>query len=149
MGTFPGRSVAAVSGFLDRCERRGLKVEMGSTGCSVRLRPPEGSKPLSVAWIFPPAVTGWMSLTGIAIGCERSLLSPDSPFGPAFQPYLEVVSSLPGLGEELSGYVAAVEVRTDRTADQLPTLSERIVELTERVEECCKEPSTADASLEP
>lgn len=129
-----GGAGGAVSTFLSQCERQGLSVLFGDTGCSVRMKLPDRSKPSSVAWLFPPGVTGWMGLTGITVGCERAMLSPDEPLAPAFQDYLEAISRLPGAQAGDKGYVATFEIPAERAAEQLPIILERIAELRDRVE---------------
>ena len=58
----------AASRILDAAEESGAMLSWGSTGVSIRVRCSAWKWPVSVAWLFPPEVSGWMGLTNISFG---------------------------------------------------------------------------------
>jgi len=137
LASYPATARDALDRFFAQCERQDLKLKMGDNGCSVRMRLPDGSKTISAAWVYPPGAVGWMNLRGIAVGCDRSLLT-EEPFAAAFQEYFDGVSRLRGAVPQPSGYVAGVELPAENAADQLSAVVARIAELRERLEEIDK-----------
>ncbi|MGH0028817.1 MAG: hypothetical protein ACQGVC_03435 [Myxococcota bacterium] len=92
----------------------------------------EEGKAISVAWVFPPAKTGWMGLRGIAIGCDRSLLT-EGPHPAAFQEYFDTVSRLRGAKQQETSYVAAVELPPEELEPQISLLLQSFGELRRRI----------------
>ncbi len=56
------------TGLLRTAEKAGADIAWGSTGFSVRTQCSIWQYPVSVAWVFPPTVSGWMGLSNISFG---------------------------------------------------------------------------------
>lgn len=54
----------------DYCQSLGMSHEVGSAGVSIRMRVPDRQEPVTVAWVYPPDVTGWMGLRGLNLGVD-------------------------------------------------------------------------------
>lgn len=87
----------------------GLRLPWGSAGASIRMHVSGVSKPVSVGWLFPPGVSGWMGLTDLTLGFSEGAELQKSPSAlSAFEDYASKVSELPGAElakpEWLNGY---------------------------------------------
>ena len=58
----------AAERLLDAAEESGATLFWGSSGVSIRMRCSAWKWPVTVAWLFPPSVSGWMGLTNISFG---------------------------------------------------------------------------------
>lgn len=61
---------AAVERLFETCHGLGLRFEWGTRGPSIRLLTPHKTEPISLAWAFPPGVSGWMGLRDITFGYD-------------------------------------------------------------------------------
>ena len=70
LAEFPeGATRDAARELLDRARAAGAVLAFGSSGVSIRVRCPAWQHPLvTVAWLFPPGVTGWMSMRDFTFG---------------------------------------------------------------------------------
>ena len=59
---------SAAERLLDAAQESGATLFWGSSGVSIRMRCSAWKWPVSVAWLFPPSVSGWMGLTNITFG---------------------------------------------------------------------------------
>ncbi len=74
------RSVA--KRLLDVAVESGAILAWGSSGLSIRMRCSARREPITVCWIFPPSVVGWMGFRDISFGeavCSTSWPRPGSP----------------------------------------------------------------------
>lgn len=62
---------------LTAADAAGATLYWGSTGFSIRMRSNAFRYPISVAWLYPPGVTGWNGLTDISFG--TALFGYDPP----------------------------------------------------------------------
>jgi hypothetical protein len=144
-GTEGGRARIGPAEFLDRCTEPGLRAalgaflagcqwnevapEWGSVGCSLRLRLPGISKPLSVGWLFPPGIRGWMGLTDVTLGFYRSAVAEgDSTLRPLLE-YVESVGVLEGAEPVPPDWIHAYRLPPEAAVRHLP----RVLELIERL----------------
>lgn len=65
----------------------GATLYWGSTGFSIRMRSNAFRYPISVAWLYPPGVTGWNGLTDISFG--TALFGYDPPPEEDLRTFLE------------------------------------------------------------
>ena len=64
-----GATRDAAQELLDRARAAGAVLAFGSSGVSIRVRCPAWQHPLvTVAWLFPPGVSGWMSMRDFTFG---------------------------------------------------------------------------------
>ena len=73
-----------------------LRFEWGSKGTSIRLQTPDKSEPVSVAWVFPPGVIGWMGLTGLTFGFDPAQAAGAPSAHAALDRYVEAIGAVPG-----------------------------------------------------
>ena len=59
---------AVATRLLEAAEKTGADIAWGATGFSVRVQCSIWHYPVSVAWFFPPKVSGWMGLKDISFG---------------------------------------------------------------------------------
>ncbi len=74
----------------------GLIIFWGTTGFSIRVRTSDRPEPLSIGWVFPPGVSGWMGLTDQTLGFDESSAQHTPSIAPALAEYVNVVGELPG-----------------------------------------------------
>jgi hypothetical protein len=73
----------------------GLRFEWGAKGTSIRLPVPDKTQPVSIAWAFPPNVTGWMGLTNLTFGFDATLAASPETLN-ALQTYVDGLAAIPG-----------------------------------------------------
>lgn len=78
---------------LDVCHGLGLQFSWGTAGTSIRMTSLDPPRPLSIAWLFPPGVSGWMGLTDLTLGHSEN--QEDVPR--AVEDYVDRVSKLRGV----------------------------------------------------
>jgi len=79
---------------LELCRGLGLKIPWGSAGASIRISTPDSTEPLSIGWVFPPGVSGWMGLKNLTLGIDTA----SAVKRPSAQRHLEsYISSLENL----------------------------------------------------
>jgi hypothetical protein len=62
----------SLENLLEGCRGLGFRIEKGKRGLTIRLSVQERSEPVTVAWLFPPGVTGWMGLTELNFGFDTT-----------------------------------------------------------------------------
>ena len=75
-----GRDIAArgaASQLLDAAVASGASLGWGSSGLSIRMPCSAWQRPVSVAWLFPPSVLGWMGMKNITFGA--AIFKYDTP----------------------------------------------------------------------
>lgn len=72
---------------LTAADAAGATLYWGSTGFSIRMRSNAFRYPISVAWLYPPGVTGWNGLTDISFG--TALFGYDPPPEEDLRTFLE------------------------------------------------------------
>ena len=128
---FPeGATRDAARELLDRARAAGAVLAYGSSGVSIRVRCPAWQHPLvTVAWLFPPGVSGWMSMRDFTFGAAIF-----SGYEPAPSPALsEVLRSYAGLFEaepwahDASGTgTVSWRVAPEDAAEHIGTLASRV-----------------------
>ncbi len=78
---------------LDVCHGLGLQFSWGTAGTSIRMTSLDRPKPLSIAWLFPPGISGWMGLTDLTLGYDET----QEDVRRAMEDYVDRVSNLPGV----------------------------------------------------
>ncbi len=66
----------ATARLLDIAQQSGASFSWGSSGVSVRVRCSVWPQPVSVAWLFPPSISGWMGFKNITFGQAISSYDP-------------------------------------------------------------------------
>ncbi|MBL8776748.1 MAG: hypothetical protein JNK12_12470 [Acidimicrobiales bacterium] len=52
------------------CEARGLALNWGTSGMSIRMKVPDRSEPVSIGWAFPTGTVGWYGLSDLNLGVD-------------------------------------------------------------------------------
>lgn len=87
-----------------------LKLEWGSSGVSIRLPTSDRPEPLTVAWLFPPNVSGWMGLTDLTLGIDPGSAAATPSVTSALKEYLERAGRLAGIEPTSAGSLNAFHV---------------------------------------
>lgn len=69
----------SLENLLEGCRGLGFRIGKGKRGLTIRLPVQERSEPVTVAWLFPPGVTGWMGLTELNFGFDTTNTSDKIP----------------------------------------------------------------------
>ena len=85
----------ACQGLFELCRGLGLRFEWGSRGASIRIQVLDRPQPVSVAWVFPPGVAGWMGLTHLTFGFDGAL-DADAKTLSALTSYAAQIAAVPG-----------------------------------------------------
>jgi hypothetical protein len=97
---------------LDIGNKSGAVLDWGSNGVCIRIPRSGWKKPVGVAWLFPPSVTGvinWRGLTDVSFGTTVRL-PPDTAVAPLPEADRAVYASLRRWMEEIAGYDFANDV---------------------------------------
>ena len=128
LGSGVARSVA--KRLLDAAEKSGATLFWGSTGVSIRMRCSAWKWPVSVAWLFPPEVSGWMGLTDISFGAAifNYETPPGSELRDLLKAWIDEFSSddfaVPGAPHDPGTEVWTVEYGA--AAEQIDLLAKRL-----------------------
>jgi len=115
----------ALEELFDTCRGLGLRFEWGIQGTSIRIPVPDRTEPLSVAWVFPPGVSGWMGLKDVTLGYDTGSAKGTPSVQPALDRYLVKVQQLTGVPA-----IAAKAIRGYRISpEQLVTLQAEVAEI--------------------
>ena len=87
----------ALQELLETCHGLGLRLPWGTAGTSIRLQIPGRSQPLSIGWLFPPGISGWMGLIDLTLGFDAESAQETPAAVPALEDYLTRVVALPGV----------------------------------------------------
>ncbi len=79
------------------CRGLDLRFEWGSAGVSIRLPTTDRPEPLTVAWVFPPGRSGWMSLTDLTLGFDSWSADRNPSIKTALEELLTSVRALEGV----------------------------------------------------
>jgi hypothetical protein len=98
LGQFPDSEYrSAVDELLQSAQRRGLVVNIGDTGASIRVPIEAASQPLTIAWLNPPEIVGWMGLSDLTLGFDSASTSNRLGEVPAVLiDYVDRARALPG-----------------------------------------------------
>lgn len=123
----------ALREILEVCRRLGLQIPWGPAGASIRVQAPELAKPVSIGWVFPPGVSGWMSLTDLTLGRSGSVQYPTLSVAPAFEEYVEKVAGLPGVEPARPEWLDGYRLSPEATVENRHRIGEILAELVRRV----------------
>jgi hypothetical protein len=84
-----------------------LRFEWGSAGTSIRLPTPYKSEPVSLAWVFPPAVSGWMGLRDVTLGFDITQAEAAEGAQPALVNYEHAIGQVAGAQNANRSYLKA------------------------------------------
>lgn len=97
----------ALERFFDTSHGLDLRFEWGSAGTSIRLPTPYKAEPISLAWVFPPGVSGWMGLRDVTLGYDITQAQTAEAAQPALTTYEHAIGQLPGAQQASRSYLKA------------------------------------------
>ena len=121
--------------FFELCRGLGLTFAWGSAGVSIRVHIADTTKPVSIAWLFPPGRAGWMGLTDLSLGFDISSAAPIAPIQGALDWYFQAVGALPGAKAVKPKFLKAWTFSPQAFQANQQSLTEILVELVHRLSE--------------
>ena len=125
----------ALQEFLEVCGGLSLRFSWGTAGTSIRLPIPNYSKPISIGWLFPPGVSGWMGLTDLTLGFDIVEDEYASSTVSALNDYVAKVSSLPGAETAKRDWLTGYYLSPDTTVRNRRQIADILAELVRQVGE--------------
>jgi hypothetical protein len=86
----------AVERLFETCHGLELRFEWGARGPSIRTLTPYKTEPISLAWAFPPGVSGWMGLKDMTFGYDVTQANGAEGAHTALAQYELAISQLAG-----------------------------------------------------
>lgn len=86
----------ALTEFLEFCRGQRLKFEWGAKGTSIRLQTSDAPEPLTVAWLYPPGVTGWSGTADVTLGYSATSVAKAPSVLDALNEFVQRSAQLPG-----------------------------------------------------
>lgn len=117
---------------LEACRGLSLRFSWGTAGTSIRLLSPENPKPTSIAWLFPPGVSGWMGLLDLTLGYWEDDELTSSAVS-ALKDYVARVESLPGDEPAKPKWLRGYRLKPDTTIRHKHQIIEILAELVQRM----------------
>lgn len=82
---------------LEVCRGLGLRIGRGKRGLTVRLPTSDRKEPLTIAWLFPPGISGWMGLLDLTLGYDSGSAVQTPSAASALEDYVAKVAALEGV----------------------------------------------------
>lgn len=124
----------ALQGLLKDCRELGLRFSWGPAGTSIRVPILNRKNPLSVAWLFPPGVSGWMGLLDLTLGFSDSAGETPS-VASALEDYVEKVAALPGVEPAKPDWHHGYHLEPEVTVRNHHRINDVLAELVQRLSE--------------
>lgn len=125
----------ALQELLEVCRGLGLRLAWGTAGTSIRLQVPGDQKLVSVAWLFPPGVSGWMGLRDLTLGFDRGQITSVPSVASALKEYAARVSELPGVERAKPDWASGCHLFPEATVSHHRKVADILAELVQRVSE--------------
>lgn len=125
----------ALQEILEVCRRLSLRFSWGTAGTSIRLLSPHQSRLLSIAWLFPSGVSGWMGLTDLTLGFDTEAVEQTPSMVPALEDYVERVAALPGVEPAKPDWSSGYHLDPDCVVRHRHEIADILAELVRRVGE--------------
>lgn len=122
----------ALREILEGCRGLGLQIPWGPAGTSIRLKVLEIPNPVSIGWIFPPGVSGWMGLTDLTLGYVQKDY-PDLSVASVFEDYVEKVAQIPGVKPASPQWLDGYRLSPEVTVENRHRIIEILADLVQRV----------------
>jgi hypothetical protein len=119
----------ALERLFDGSHGLGLRFEWGARGPSIRVLTPYRTEPISVAWVYPPGVSGWMGLRDVTFGYDRTQTKAAEPAQPAFADYELAISRIAGAQKSTVKDLVAHTFKPAAFMDALDTIIEALARI--------------------
>lgn len=120
---------------LEVCRGLSLRFSWGTAGTSIRLVVPQHSRPISVGWLFPPGVSGWMGLTDLTLGFDILENEHAPSTVSALKDYVARVADLPGVEAAKRDWLTGYHLTPTTTVGNRHQIADVLAELVRRVSE--------------
>jgi len=120
---------------LEVCSGLGLRFSWGTAGTSIRVPIPGRKNPLSVAWLFPPGVSGWMGLLDLTLGFDLEQITSAPSAASAFNEYVAKVAALPGVEPAKPDWLHGCHLTPKVTVRNYHRIADILAELVQQVGE--------------
>jgi hypothetical protein len=125
----------ALQELLEVCRGLSLRFSWGTAGASIRLLIPEHSKPVSIGWLFPPGVSGWMGLTDLTLGFDIAEDEHTPSTVSALKDYAAKVADLPGVEAAKRDWLTGYHLTPATTVSNRHRIAHILTELVRQVHE--------------
>jgi hypothetical protein len=125
----------ALQELLEVCRGLGLRFSWGTAGTSIRVPISSRKNPLSVAWLFPPGVSGWMGLLDLTLGFDSNSAGETPSLASALEDYVEKVAALPGVKPAKPDWHHGYHLIPEATVRNRHQIADILAELVQQVSE--------------
>ena len=131
LAEFPEGAVGeAARSLLQRSQAAGAVLAFGSSGVSIRVRCPAWQHPLvTVAWLFPPGVSGWMSMRDFTFGAAIFSgydATPSAALSDVLLSYTALFEAEPWAHDASATGTVSWRVAPEDAAEHIDTLASRV-----------------------
>jgi hypothetical protein len=110
----------------------GLQISPGTKGLSIRLPTADRPEPVSVGWLFPPGVGGWMGLTDLTLGYDPSQAAHTPSILEFLKAYVVQAGGLRGAVREPRGGLDAYHYAPATVIESSDQITELLAGLVQR-----------------
>lgn len=121
----------AVERLFDTARAQGLRFEWGTTGTSIRLPTRDRPEPITIGWVFPPGGIGWMGLSYITLGYDKSSAQKTPSVLAHLEEYARDIGRIPGVRAPKSQLLTAYTLEPDIAIQYLDATLDAITRLVE------------------
>jgi len=118
---------------LDASTGLGLKLDWGTNGPSIRVQTPDRKEPLTIAWLYPPKVSGWNGLLDLSLGYDPNSAVATPSAQTALKNYVATVESLSGIEPVKPTRLRAFHLKPEIVTNHQYTLAEIFAELVRQI----------------
>lgn len=97
----------------EQCKGMGLRFEWGAKGTSIRLPTTLRTEPVSIGWLFPPNVVGWMGLTDLSLGYDPAVVEKLPALTSMLEQYTNEVTQVSGATSVRPNWLRAFRLPPD------------------------------------
>ena len=132
----------ALERFFSVVQELDLEISPGVKGLSIRLQTTDRPEPVSVGWIFPPGVSGWMGLSDVTLGFDPSQARHTPSVQEPLKRNTGTIGKLQGAVREVRGGLEAFHLSRPTVVARNAEIAEALAELVNSA----NDPQAADDS---
>ncbi len=118
---------------LEVCRGLGLRIGRGKRGLTVRLPTSDRKEPLTIAWLFPPGISGWMGLLDLTLGYDSGSAAQTPSAATALEDYVAKVAALAGVEPAKPEWASAYYLDPETIIRHRYQIADILAELVRRV----------------
>jgi hypothetical protein len=120
---------------LEVCHGLGLRIGRGKRGLTIRLLASDRREPLTIAWLFPAGVSGWMGLIDLTLGFDSGAAAHTPSAALALDDYVKKIRDLPDVKPAKPEWATAYYLAPDGVVRNRHQIAEILPELVRKVGE--------------